>query len=132
MIVYYDNYSKQVFVDDENLNGNFNHIFTFLMNILGEEYITQNLVVDGNVALVYQEEPVEPSTIKSIDLFTNKRDIFLAFKNGIKFFNFEKFTIKNESISIQTISTIINFRYAPVEIETVNYNGIYLKEKSYI
>lgn len=123
-MIYYDYYSKAVIFDKAELNVFFNQLYTSLINVLGEDKVRDNLLIDGKVALLLQEQPVPPKYNK-IELSTHDIDIFKYLKTNSKILPIKDYTISDGRIILTTnINYVVYINYVEKTMATYTHMGL--------
>ncbi|MFN7015223.1 MAG: hypothetical protein ACK4ON_13235 [Bacteroidia bacterium] len=123
-MIYYDYYSKVTIFESAPLNVFFNQLYTSLINVLGETKVRDNLLIDGKVALLLQEQPVPPKYNK-IELSTNDLEIFKYLKTNAKILPIKDYTITDGRLVVTTnINFVVYINYVESTMTTYNHMGL--------
>lgn len=130
-VTYYQKFSENEVFADALLNTTFNQIYTYLINILGYDLVTENLLIDGKVALIMQSA-VLTTSIQKVEMVTTNKEIFNLLKSSYSNLPVTQIIIENKSITMVINSKIIVLHFSPSTIEKVNVEGIYVKSSKFI
>jgi hypothetical protein len=130
-VTYYQKFSENEVFADALLNTTFNQIYTYLINVLGHDLVTENLLIDGKVALIMQSATLTTS-IQKVEMVTANKEIFNLLKSSYSSLPVTQIIIENKSITMVINSKIIVLHFSSSAIEKVNVEGIYVKSSKFI
>jgi hypothetical protein len=130
-VTYYQKFSENEVFADALLNTTFNQIYTYLINVLGHDLVTENLLIDGKVALIMQSATLTTS-IQKVEMVTANKEIFNLLKSSYSNLPVTQIIIENKSITMVINSKIIVLHFSSSAIEKVNVEGIYVKSSKFI
>lgn len=129
MTIYYTLFSVNQVFEDARLNVFFNQMFTFLINVFGEDRVINNLIVDGKISLLLQDGP-SPLKYSRIELSTNDIELYKYLLSSAKMLDIKGFKEKKQSIEFELKSGFfIYINYTLSEITILDYNGIKIRSK---
>jgi hypothetical protein len=129
--IYYTLFSENAVFEDPQINVFFNQLFTFLINNLGEDFITEKLAIDKHIGLLLQDESITVQ-IPGIFLVTAEKSIFDLIKNSVTALAITDYKIGTDQISVKANATQIFFSLVKVLELTTDYSGIKLIDKTKI
>jgi len=123
-MIYYQKFSQAAVFESAPLNVFFNQLFTALINVLGEKKVTDNLLLDGKVALLIQEVEV-PAKLTRLELSTNDLDVFKYLKNNAKILPIKDFKVTDgQLVLITNINHVVYVNYVDKPMVTFTHKGI--------
>jgi len=129
MTIYYTLFSVNQVFEDARLNVFFNQMFTFLINVFGEDRVINNLIIDGKISLLLQDGP-SPLKYSRIELSTNDIELYKYLLSSAKMLDIKGFKEKKQSIEFELKSGFfIYINYTVSEITILDYNGIKIRSK---
>lgn len=132
-MIYYELFSTVKVFEEPRLNVFFNQLFTGLINSFSEQKITENLIIDGKIALLMQEERDIPLEFSRIELITNDLDIFNYLKANLKLFDIKDYQFTDDEITVFTnFDYVLYFNYSSNTIDTVVVEDIYVRNSTEI
>lgn len=131
-MIYYTLFSINKIFDDARLNVFFNQFFTFLINIYNEDRIIYNLVLDGKLALLLQEERSTPGFTK-MEVSTNDIELFKFLSTSSRSLDIKNYKVNNQILELELKSGyFVYINYKKEKITAVDYAGIKIRTKTEI
>lgn len=131
-MIYYTEFSVDPIFQDPRLNVFYNQLYTSLINIFKKIDVAQELVIDGMVALLLQEE-TPSAKFNKLEISINNREIFNYIKNNSRTLPLKKVQTSDNTIILFLESNhVIYINYVFEDLLKVNYKGIFIRNKSQI
>lgn len=125
-VIYYQKFSENEVFEDAVLNITFNQIYTLLINMVGEELVTNELLVDGDVSSLMQGV-VLTTTVSKVELVTANKTIFNLLKSSYGNLKVSQVISEERKLTLVINGKVIEVNYSSVELPKTVVNGIYVK-----
>lgn len=125
-VIYYQKFSENEVFEDAVLNITFNQIYTLLINMAGEELVTNELLVDGDVSSLMQGV-VLTTTVSKVELVTANKTIFNLLKSSYGNLKVSQVISEERKLTLVINGKVIEVNYSSVELPKTVVNGIYVK-----
>ena len=127
-IIYYTKFSENSVFENQMLNVFCNQLFTYLINQLEEEYVKNEFIVDGDVALLLQDERVQ--NLIKVQFSTYEKKIFDLIKVSIANLNVSEFYVEENKIVLKNSGVYFEINLIREPLTVVDFNGIKLNNKT--
>lgn len=126
-IIYYTKFSENTVFDNQGLNVFCNQLFTFLINQLGEDFVKNELIIDGDVSLLLQNERIY--NLKKVQFSTIEKELFDLIKVSISNLNVSEFYFEENKIILKNNEVWFEINLVRTALSVVDFNGIKLNNK---
>lgn len=125
-IIYYTKFSENAVFYNQSLNVFCNQLFTYLINQLGEDFVKQNLIIDGDVALLLQGERLFNTS--KVEFSTIEKELFDLIKVSIANLSVDEFYFEENKIVLRFDSVYFEINLIRNPLNIVDFNGIALND----
>jgi hypothetical protein len=130
-MIYYTKFSENAVFEDARLNVFCNQLFTLLINRLDEFTVVNNLILDGQIALLMQAETLTSPFLK-VQLSTSNKALFDLIQLSVGNLDVSSYYFEKDKLIVSNSGVFFEFTLTNYSLMLVDVDGIKLHDKKEI